>query len=105
MRFPAIAAIAFAAACALPADAQPLGPHQQLARDIYEELVQANTVTETGDTAKAADAMAARLVEGGLPAADVHVFKPAPRKGNLVARLRGSGARRPMLLMAHLDVV
>jgi acetylornithine deacetylase/succinyl-diaminopimelate desuccinylase-like protein len=27
------------------------------------------------------------------------------RKGNLVARLRGSGARKPLLLLAHLDVV
>jgi acetylornithine deacetylase/succinyl-diaminopimelate desuccinylase-like protein len=35
----------------------------------------------------------------------VQVFKPAARKGNLVARLRGGGARRPILLLAHLDVV
>ena len=38
-------------------------------------------------------------------ATDVQVFKPAPRKGNLVARLRGTGARKPILLLAHLDVV
>jgi acetylornithine deacetylase/succinyl-diaminopimelate desuccinylase-like protein len=30
---------------------------------------------------------------------------PNPRKGNLVARLRGTGARKPMLLICHLDVV
>ena len=35
----------------------------------------------------------------------VQVFTPAPRKGNLVARLRGTGSRRPILLLAHLDVV
>jgi acetylornithine deacetylase/succinyl-diaminopimelate desuccinylase-like protein len=35
----------------------------------------------------------------------VQVLAPAPRKGNLVARLRGSGARKPLLLLAHLDVV
>jgi acetylornithine deacetylase/succinyl-diaminopimelate desuccinylase-like protein len=35
----------------------------------------------------------------------VQVFGPAPRKGNLVARLRGSGARKPILLLAHLDAV
>jgi acetylornithine deacetylase/succinyl-diaminopimelate desuccinylase-like protein len=49
--------------------------------------------------------MAARLRAGGFPAADVTVFTPAPRKGNLVARLRGTGARRPIMLLAHLDVV
>jgi len=35
----------------------------------------------------------------------VKVLTPAPRKGNLVARLRGTGARKPILLLAHLDVV
>jgi acetylornithine deacetylase/succinyl-diaminopimelate desuccinylase-like protein len=68
-------------------------------------LVEINTVTATGDTGRAADAMAARLRTAGLEAADVQVFKPAPRKGNLVARLRGTGARKPILLLAHLDVV
>ena len=33
------------------------------------------------------------------------MLSPAPRKGNLVARLRGTGARKPILLLAHLDVV
>jgi len=88
-----------------PADAQTLTPQQQLTFDIYKELVEINTVTETGDTARAADAMAARLRAGGFEGADVQVFKPAPRKGNLVARLRGTGARKPMLLLAHMDVV
>ena len=100
-----LAAFAIAQA-ATPAEApQPLLAHQQLARDIYRELIEINTVTATGDTAQAADAMAARLRAGGLPEADVQVFKPAPKKGNLVARLHGTGARKPILLMAHLDVV
>src|SRR5712692_2995080 len=80
-------------------------PQQRLARDIYKELIEINTVTTTGDTAQAADAMAARLRAAGLPAADVQVFTPAPRKGNLVARLRGSGKKKPILLVAHIDVV
>src|SRR5947207_1051897 len=87
------------------ATAQSLSPQQRLARDIYKELVEINTVTATGDTAKAAEAMAARLRTAGFAEADVRVFTPAPRKGNLVARLRGSGAKRPLLLLAHIDVV
>jgi acetylornithine deacetylase/succinyl-diaminopimelate desuccinylase-like protein len=87
------------------AGAQALSPHQRLARDIHKELVEINTVTATGDTAKAAEAMAARLRSAGFPAADVQVFTPAPRKGNLVARLRGSGKKKPILLLAHIDVV
>jgi acetylornithine deacetylase/succinyl-diaminopimelate desuccinylase-like protein len=78
---------------------------RKLARDIFEELVNINTILNVGSTAKAADAMAARLLAAGFPAEDVQVFKPTPEKGNLVARLRGSGERKPMLLVAHLDVV
>jgi len=99
----AIAALLFAAP--LLASAQSLSPQQRLARDIHKELVEINTVTATGDTAKAAEAMAARLRSAGFPAADVQVFTPAPRKGNLVARLRGSGAQKPIMLLAHIDVV
>lgn len=103
----ALLAIATAASLSPPltATAQTLAPHQQLARDIYQELIEINTVTRTGDTAAAAQAMANRLLAAGLPSADVQVFIPAPRKGNLVARLRGTGARRPIMLLAHLDVV
>src|SRR5713101_2908206 len=87
------------------ATAQALNPQQQFAFDIYKELVEINTVTATGDTAQAAGAMAARLKAAGFADADVHAFQPAPRKGNLVARLRGTGARKPILRVAHLDVV
>src|SRR5262249_6449130 len=87
------------------APAQTLTTQQQMAVDIFKELVEINTVTATGDTGRAADAMAAWLRTAGFDAADVQVFKPAPPKGNLVAPLRGTGARRPILLLAHLDVV
>jgi acetylornithine deacetylase/succinyl-diaminopimelate desuccinylase-like protein len=92
-------------AVSVAAAAEGLSPQQQLAFDIYKELVEINTVTATGDTAQAAEAMAARLRAAGFADADVQAFSPAPRKGNLVARLRGTGARRPILLVAHLDVV
>src|SRR5215470_4502026 len=74
-------------------------------REIYKELVEINTVDPEGDNTKAAQAMAARLRAAGFPEADVQVLAPMPRKGNLVARLRGTGARKPLLLLAHLDVV
>jgi len=97
--------IALATGMATSLAAQTPDPNQQLARDIHKELVEINTVTATGDTLKAAQAMAARLKGAGFADADVQVFSPAPHKGNLVARLHGTGARRPILLLAHLDVV
>src|SRR5690242_1941726 len=87
------------------ASAGELTPAQKLAHDIYKELVEIDTTTATGDTALAALAMAARLKAAGFTDDEVHVFSPAPHKGNLVARLKGSGARKPILLVAHLDVV
>lgn len=82
-----------------------LGPHQELARDILEELVEINTVDSAGTTI-AAKAMATRLLNAGFPSEDVHVVGPNDRKMNLVARLRGKDTgRKPILLLAHLDVV
>jgi acetylornithine deacetylase/succinyl-diaminopimelate desuccinylase-like protein len=82
-----------------------LSSWDRLARDLLEELVEIDTTDEHGDNTRAAEAMAARLRAAGLPPADVRVLAPAARKGNLVARLRGTGAGRPLLLLAHLDVV
>jgi acetylornithine deacetylase/succinyl-diaminopimelate desuccinylase-like protein len=78
----------------------------QLARSIFQQLVEINTTDSVGSTTVAAEAMAARLRGAGLGASDVQVLRPAdPRKGNLVARLHGTGAHRPILLIGHLDVV
>jgi acetylornithine deacetylase/succinyl-diaminopimelate desuccinylase-like protein len=96
----ALGAFAVAPACA----ADPSADRQGF-RDIYRELVEINTTDSVGDSVRAAEAMAARLRAGGIPPEDIRVLSSGPRKGNLVARLRGSGARRPLLLLAHLDVV
>jgi len=78
---------------------------RRMVRDIYQQLIEINTTASTGNTTTAAEAMAARLHLAGIPDADVQVLGPHPRKGNLVARLRGAGKQKPLLLLAHLDVV
>src|SRR5437667_8191264 len=78
-------------------------PFDQRAREIYKQLIEINTTDSVGNVTKAAEAMAARLKAAGF--SDVQVLGPDPRKGNLVARYRGTGARRPLILLAHLDVV
>lgn len=80
-------------------------PDQQLARDLLAELVGINTTFEHGNTTPAAEAMARRLVAAGFPDSDVVVVGAGERNRNLVARLRGKGRGRPVLLLAHLDVV
>jgi len=76
-----------------------------LARDVFKELVEINTTDSVGSTTRAAEAMAARLKAAGFADTEVLVLGPDPRKGNLVVRLRGTGPRKPILLLAHLDVV
>jgi acetylornithine deacetylase/succinyl-diaminopimelate desuccinylase-like protein len=94
-----------ALAAAAGAFAQGTGADTQLARDILRELVEVRTVHPDGDNTAAARAVERRLRAAGFDPADVQVLEPAPRKGNLVARLRGTGEGRPMLLLAHIDVV
>ena len=78
---------------------------QALARAIYKEFIELPSGFTTGSTTPIAQGAAARLRAAGFPDADVHVDGPDPRKANLVVRYRGSGARKPILLLAHTDVV
>jgi len=85
-----------------------LAPHQQTAHDIYKELVEINSGVTTGNVTTAALAMARRFREAGIPESDIFVGGPDPKKHNVVARVRGKGgpnAGKPVLLLAHLDVV
>lgn len=76
------------------------------ARALLEELIEINTTHSTGSTVVAAEAMAKHMRAAGFPAEDVVVVEIAPRKGNLVVRLRGRDTgREPMLLLSHIDVV
>jgi acetylornithine deacetylase/succinyl-diaminopimelate desuccinylase-like protein len=82
------------------------GPNDARAREIFKQLIEINTTdTPAGNVTTAADGVAARLKAAGFADADVQVLGPDPRKGNLVARFHGTGGRRPLLLLAHLDVV
>jgi acetylornithine deacetylase/succinyl-diaminopimelate desuccinylase-like protein len=82
-------------------------PTRQLARDIFQQLVEINTTDSAGSTTFAAEAMARRLRDVRFPADDVKVVGPNDRKGNLVVRYRGAGSAglKPILIIAHLDVV
>ena len=78
---------------------------QQLAREIFKELIEINTTDSVGDNTRSAEAMAVRFRQAGFPEADIRILSPAPRKGNLVVRLHGTSAARPILFIGHLDVV
>jgi acetylornithine deacetylase/succinyl-diaminopimelate desuccinylase-like protein len=89
----------------LSARAAELTPHQELAREIYRELIEIDTTHERGSTTRAAEAVRERLRAAGFAPEDMSLLEPAPNKGNLVVRLRSGKTEKPVVLLAHLDVV
>jgi len=101
-------AVAIAVAIATPAAAQPKRPDQRAFFDLYKELVETNTTLSAGSCTLAAQQIAARLQAAGFKDSDITLFATAenPREGGLVVILPGSNAKaKPILLLAHLDVV
>ena len=88
-------------ASALPAQS----PDRQLAHDIYKELVEIKSGYTTGATTPVAEAAARRLRAAGFADSDIFVGGAIPTKANLVVRYHGTGAHKPLLLLAHTDVV
>jgi acetylornithine deacetylase/succinyl-diaminopimelate desuccinylase-like protein len=78
---------------------------KQLAHDIYKEFIEIRSGFTTGATTPVAEAAAARLKEAGFPDSDIFVGGAIPKKANVVVRYHGTGARKPLLLLAHIDVV
>jgi len=106
--FPALAlALATVLPLAAQAPAPALAPHQQLAREVYQQLIEINTADSMGSVTPAAEAMAQRFRAAGFPAEDVRLLVPDsfPTDGSLIVRYRGRGAGKPLLLLAHIDVV
>src|SRR5207247_2651630 len=90
---------------AYPRRAETRDDVRALAREIFKQLSEINTTDSAGNVTTAAEAMAKRLRDAGFPEKDVIVAGPNERKKNLVARIPGAGKQKPILLLAHLDVV
>jgi acetylornithine deacetylase/succinyl-diaminopimelate desuccinylase-like protein len=93
------------ASCASVVRTQGQEPTKQLALEIFKQLIEINTTDSVGNVTAAAEAMAKRLRDAGFSGSDVIVAGPNERKKNLVARFRGTGKRKPILFIGHLDVV
>ncbi|MDB6082323.1 MAG: peptidase [Gammaproteobacteria bacterium] len=83
-------------------------PDEAAFRALYKELVEINTTRSVGSCTRAAEAMRARLLDAGIPAADMQILAPPDRPGDgaLIAVLHGKNkSAKPILLLAHIDVV
>ncbi len=94
-----------AAAVSLPAQVMPPPADQKLAHDIYKEFVEIQSGYTTGATTPVAEAAARYLRAAGFPDSDIFLGGAKPSKFNLVVRYHGTGAKKPILLIAHTDVV
>jgi len=87
-------------------DASTLAPqeYQRLAHDTFKELIEINTTNSVGNVTTAAEAMAKRLRGAGFDEKDLQIAGPCENKRIWWVRYRGSGARKPVLFIGHLDV-
>jgi acetylornithine deacetylase/succinyl-diaminopimelate desuccinylase-like protein len=79
-----------------------LAPLGEEARRLCQALLRMDTTNPPGNERICADYLAASLAEVGY---QPELIEPAPGRANLIVRHRGTGARPPLLLTAHLDVV
>lgn len=110
---PAFLVLALASAPAVAQDSSSAytAPYQQKALDIYRTIVGMRTAAGHGQVPAMAEYLAGQFRDGGFPADDVHVLPFTSSDGEaiagLVVRYRGDGSsgQKPILLMAHMDVV
>jgi acetylornithine deacetylase/succinyl-diaminopimelate desuccinylase-like protein len=100
-----VATACLAAASAAGAQTMPPPADMKLAHDIYKQFIEIQSGYSTGATTPVAEAAAARLKEAGFPDSDIFLGGASPQKFNLVARYHGTGTQKPLLLLAHTDVV
>ncbi|NOT39222.1 MAG: M20/M25/M40 family metallo-hydrolase [Alphaproteobacteria bacterium] len=102
MRF---ALFVIAAALVAPAVAGPSAEEKRQAREIYQTIVEMDTSVEGGKTPEMAKYLADRFRDGGFAREDVNLI-PMAKTAALVVRYRGDGSGgKPILLLAHMDVV
>jgi len=67
-----------------------------------QRMIRMNTVNPPGNELAVAQYLDSTLKAAGI---ETHLFEPAPGRAAFVARLRGNGSRRPVIIMGHMDVV
>jgi acetylornithine deacetylase/succinyl-diaminopimelate desuccinylase-like protein len=103
-----LAGMLIATSCFAPRlSAQTMRPEaeKKLAHDIYKEFIEIQSGYTTGATTPVVNAAVRYLKAAGFPDSDIFVGGPIDKKMNLVVRLHGTGTKKPILLLAHTDVV
>ena len=101
---PAFLLAALTLAAVAPLGAQQLSPTAaaEETTKFLVDLVKLDTQDPPGDESRVANYLAAVFQREGIP---YELLEPVPGRASIVARLKGTGAKQPILLLAHEDVV
>ena len=103
-RFFALIALCVSLSAARAADPYPVDWHalEPETMNYYLSLLRIDTSNPPGNETRAVDYLKPILEKAGVP---FEVFALDPNRANLVARLKGNGSKRPIIIMGHTDVV
>lgn len=85
-----------------PATTPDFGAARAEAVRFLSDYIRINTVNPPGNEAQGAKYLKAILAREGIPS---ETFELVPGRGNLVARIKGNGSKKPVLIMGHIDTV
>ncbi len=87
---------------ALAAETPDFTTAKEEVAQLLSSLIRIDTSNPPGDETKVAEFIKQVLAREGI---ESEIFEKVPGRGSLVARLKGTGKKRPLLIMAHEDVV
>lgn len=105
MRFLAWLALAAWAAASAPAQPRYAVDWRKLEPEVLERfttLLKIDTSNPPGNETRAAEVIQSMLEHEGIEA---RLFTREPNRANLVARIKGNGSKKPILILGHTDVV
>ena len=101
-----IAIVSLTAGVLGAASREPPAPDFGAAREeavrFLSDYLRINTVNPPGNESRGVEYLKAILAREGIPS---ETFELVPGRGNLVARLKGNGSKKPLLIMGHIDTV
>src|SRR6476469_8545174 len=76
--------------------------YQDMAVDLMQQYLRVNTSNPPGNELEAAKFLKKIFDQHGI---ENEIFEYKPGRANIIARLKGNGSKRPIILLSHTDVV
>jgi acetylornithine deacetylase/succinyl-diaminopimelate desuccinylase-like protein len=76
--------------------------YQDMAVDLMQQYLRVNTSNPPGNEIEAARFLKKIFDQYGI---ENEIFEYKPGRANIIARIKGNGSKRPIILLSHMDVV